>query len=318
MPASTAPSSRAFDHLALMYAGVEGFVAGTVPFLRDGVAAGEPMLVVVAAAKLAALRAALGRDADRVHFADMAEVGHNPARIIPAWRAFLDANGGGTRRVRGIGEPVYAERTAAELVECQLHESLLNVAFEGSGSWSLLCPYDTEALPAAVIAEAERSHPVVMVGGERRLSRTYRQPDEIAPFDRPLPAAVGAVTDVPFASGRDLAAVRSVVGDFAAGAGLPPSVAAELVLAVHEVVTNSVRHGGGQGMLRLWIDGAEVVCEVRDAGRIGDPLVGRARPGPEAIRGRGMWMANQLCDLVQIRSQADGAVVRLRKARPPR
>ncbi|MBA3233977.1 MAG: MEDS domain-containing protein [Propionibacteriales bacterium] len=64
-------------------------------------------------------------------------------------------------RVRGIGEPVWPGRTAAELVEAQCHEALLNVAFADSGRWDLLCPYDIQALPDDVIAEALRSHPHV-------------------------------------------------------------------------------------------------------------------------------------------------------------
>ena len=87
--------------------------------------------------------------------------------------------------------------------------------------------------------------------------------------------------------------------------------AADTVLAVHEVATNSQRHGGGQGTLRLWDDERALTCEVRDGGRIEDPLVGRVRPRPDASGGRGLWLANQLCDLVQIRAVPDGTVVRL-------
>jgi anti-sigma regulatory factor (Ser/Thr protein kinase) len=76
------------------------------------------------------------------------------------------------------------------------------------------------------------------------------------------------------------------------------------------VSTNSVQHGGGHGTLRLWIERG-VVCEVRDGGRLSDPMLGRRRPGTEAAGGRGMWLANQLCDLVQVRSFPNGTVVRL-------
>lgn len=316
MPVSGAPSEEAFDHLAMMYAGTDGFLAGTVPFLREGAAADEPMLVVVSAAKIAALRAALGRDGDKIHFADMEEVGHNPARIIPTWREFLDGNGGGTRRVRGIGEPIYAERTPAELVESQRHESLLNVAFEGSGSWSLLCPYDTVALPSAVIEEAARSHPTVVVGGARRVSPTCRDLEEMSgPFDAPLPAPPGAVTEVTFGAEVELVGVRELVADHATRAGLDDANTNELVLAVHEAAANSLRYGGESGRLQIWLTDDEIVCDVRDTGYFEQPLVGRERPHRYAMRGRGLWMANQLCDLVQLRTYADGNVVRLHKAR---
>jgi anti-sigma regulatory factor (Ser/Thr protein kinase) len=83
------------------------------------------------------------------------------------------------------------------------------------------------------------------------------------------------------------------------------------VLAVNEVTTNSVLHGGGKGTLSIWRDPTALTCEVRDAGQIDNPLVDRERPGPEVDNPRGLWLANQLCDLVQIRTFASGSAVRL-------
>jgi hypothetical protein len=77
------------------------------------------------------------------------------------------------------------------------------------------------------------------------------------------------------------------------------------------VATNSLRHGGGRGVLRLWCAANAVVCEVSDAGRIDAPLVGRHRPAPTQTSGFGVWLANQVCDLVQVRSFPEGSVVRL-------
>ena len=96
-------SAETFRHEALLYAGEVDFLAGTLPFIREGVAADEPVLVVVSAAKIGLLRSALGGDADRVAFADMADVGANPARIIPAWRDFVAGHDVANRRARGIG-----------------------------------------------------------------------------------------------------------------------------------------------------------------------------------------------------------------------
>ena len=63
--------------------------------------------------------------------------------------------------------------------------------------------------------------------------------------------------------------------------------------------------------LRTWNGGAGVTCEIRDAGVITAPLAGRLRPPAAAAGGHGMWLANQLCDLVQVRSSEAGTVVRL-------
>ena len=62
---------------------------------------------------------------------------------------------------------------------------------------------------------------------------------------------------------------------------------------------------------RVWRHGEVVVCEVHDAGRFDQPLAGRVRPTPDQTSGFGLWLANQVCDLVQIRSFEDGSVVRL-------
>jgi anti-sigma regulatory factor (Ser/Thr protein kinase) len=300
-----------FRHEALIYAGPADFLAGTVPFIRGGLAASEPVLVVESAAKIAMLRAELGRDAELVHFANMAGVGANPARIIPAWRDFVQQYGGPGRRLRGIGEPIWRERGPVELIECQRHESLLNTAFATGDPWWLLCPYDTAALDPAVIDEARRSHPYVTDGETFRRSNDYRGLDASgAPFDDPLPEPAPRADELAFQAG-DLVAVRGLVHRHAEGAGLDSSKAADLVLAVNEVATNSLLHGGGKGTLRVWRDSSALTCEVRDSGRLHTALVDRERPTPDASGPRGLWLANQLCDLVQIRTFATGTAVRL-------
>jgi anti-sigma regulatory factor (Ser/Thr protein kinase) len=85
----------------------------------------------------------------------------------------------------------------------------------------------------------------------------------------------------------------------------------DLALALHEICTNSVRFGGGGGILSLWIDDGSLVCDVTDEGSIDDLLVGRVLPPVSGLGGRGVWLANQLCDLVQIRSGKTGTQIRL-------
>ena len=300
----------AFRHEALFYAGTAEFAESTLAFLREGVAAGEPALVVVDAPKIRLLRNALGVDADHVQFADMADVGRNPARIIPAWRDFVAEHEGRGRPLRGIGEPIYPARSAAELVECQRHESLLNLAFADGPAFRLLCPYDVDALDRPVVEEARRSHTILVHGNEEQPSAHYDHEATVAPFHGALPEPRRRPAQLEFGSGA-LGAIRTLVSHHAGAAGLPPPRTADLVLAVNEVATNSVRHGGGGGVLRVWRDGTSLVCEVRDQGRIDQPLIGRERPTTEQVGGRGLWMVNQLCDLVQIRSSDDGTVVRM-------
>jgi anti-sigma regulatory factor (Ser/Thr protein kinase) len=308
-------STTAFAHEALLYAGDDGFLEGTMPFLLEGLAAGEPMLLVLGADKIERIRAELNGDGGRILFADMAEVGANPARIIPAWRTFLDEHGAGGRPVRGIGEPIWPGRSPDELVECQRHEALLNVAFASAPAFRLLCPYDTTALDTAVLEEAARSHPYLVVDGVRRSSGGYRGLfAHAAPFAEPLPGPPASARELPF-DGQSLSALRHLVAARAAEAGLSRSRTRDLVLAVNEVATNSVRHGGGSGTLRVWVGTRWLVCELEDGGRIEDPLVGRMEPSAGQENGRGLWIANRVCDLVQVRTFSARNVVRLHMRR---
>lgn len=309
----------AFRHEAYLYAGESEFLTGAAEFVRDAVDSGEPVLVVVSGPKLERLRETLGAEADGAQFADMDEVGSNPARIIPAWHEFVMHHSSPGSRVRGIGEPISAERTPDALVECQRHESLLNLAFADAPAWWLLCPYDTSTVDAAVVAEARRSHPFVVEDGSSRESVDYRGLEAVAaPFDVPLPEPPGRPAELSFEAGP-LAPVREFVGAHAALFGLSGRQASDLVTAANELAANSLRHGGGRGVLRIWQDRDTVVCEIRDAGRFDGPLAGRERPPLDREDGRGLWLANHLCDLVQIRSFATGTVVRLhlRRRRAP-
>ena len=129
-------------------------------------------------------------------------------------------------------------------------------------------------------------------------------------FEADLPAAQAVVSHRRFGA-DDYALVRADVRARASSAGLSAERTADLVLAVHEVAVNSAQHGRGASELRIWETDQALVCEVRGAGRIADPMVGRRPPPWQDEHGRGLWMANQLCDLVQVRSRAAGTTVRI-------
>lgn len=112
-----------------------------------------------------------------------------------------------------------------------------------------------------------------------------------------------------------LGELRDLVGREASSLGLCDHDVEGLVLTVHELATNSIRHGGGTGLVRLWATEDEIVADVRARGRILDPLAGRVAPTLDIASGRGLWLANQLTDLVQIRAFPDGGAVRVRLRR---
>lgn len=129
----------------------------------------------------------------------------------------------------------------------------------------------------------------------------------------PPPADRRGLWEIPFA-GDDLHELRQLLSGWAAREAMDSESVEDLVLSVHEIATNSVRHGGGSGMLRLWRTRTSLVCEVEDTGRIEDPAsAGALRPGTSPAEGRGLWIAHQLCDLVEIHSGSDGTQVRMHK-----
>lgn len=120
------------------------------------------------------------------------------------------------------------------------------------------------------------------------------------------------VWEIPF-TGVDLTELRELVASWARREALAFDRTQDLVLAVHEIAANSVRHGGGAGLLTMWRDGEALVCDVLDRGCIANPAIGRVRPDANPQSGRGMWIANQLCDLVEVSCSAQGSLVRLHK-----
>jgi anti-sigma regulatory factor (Ser/Thr protein kinase) len=301
-----------FCHETLFYAGDDEFLAGTVPFIEDGLDASEPILVAVGEERIALIKDALDGGGEHVGFLDMHALGRNPARIIPEWQRFLGTAAPDGAPVRGIGEPIWPGRSRAELVECERHESLLNVAFDGGRGWRLLCPYDVERLDDDVLAGARRNHPVIAGAYGRHASPSYVSANAgPGPFDGELPAPRGVVERTCVASAEGLAPMREWLACWAADARMSAANVQQLVLAVNELASNSVCYGGGTGTVRAWREDSMIVCEVGDEGHIDEPLAGRMQPTAVQSTGRGLWLVNQLCDLVQIRSSRDGTSVRV-------
>jgi anti-sigma regulatory factor (Ser/Thr protein kinase) len=292
-----------YRHEAVPYEGEDDFVSCGTALAEDAGAHDAQLLFLLTAAKTAALRDALGDRSPDVTYVAMDEPGRNPARLLALLEAFRAQAGG--RRCVSVNEPVLAGVSAAAVAEAQFGESVLNAPALQSWPMSVHCLYDAERLDETSRSDMHRTHPSVQ--GED--GNSAYEPDLAGLlFAAPLPAAPPAARrrDV---RGTGLGAVREFIR--AAAAELVPDRREDLVLAANEIVTNSLQHGGGECRVSVWVEANSVVCEVRDAGRITDPMVGRLAPARDARAGRGLWLANHLCDLVQVRSSQDGTTVRL-------
>lgn len=308
------PQPAPFLHEALVYAGDPEYVVSALAFIEEGFDLGEPVLVAVPQGRLEVLGPHVERwTGAGLQLAAMEDIGRNPAWIIPAWRDFVAPHLANGRSVRGIGEPIWAARSAEELVECQRHEALLNLAFADADGFTLLCPYDAETLADDVLEAAEHSHPRISArdGG----GPSHRYAHEIPPYlSSPLSPPPAHARTLEF-DADSLGEVRHLAAATAEAAGVAGPRLDDLLIAVGEAASNSVRHGGGGGRITLWHDDRRFLADVADRGRITDPLAGRVRPAVGDLGGRGVWLMHQLCDLVQVRATPDGQVVRLHLAR---
>ena len=305
------PQRTGFSHEAMLYQGPDDRVQQLTAFIGEGLVLNETPCVVVDTETIGRLTDSLGRDARSVRFADMRVVGRNPGRLISVWTDLVQELTASGRRIRGVGEPIWAARSAEELAECGRHEALLNLAFADGPAWRLACPYDVSHLSPALVEQARRNHPTVTVAGSSDVSEGYDSPgDAPAQLTDALPPAPPSADSWEL-SVAALGKIRRAVVRLGASAGASATRVDDLALALDEVASNSIRHAGG-GVARLWRADDAVIGEVEDGGTITDPLAGRRRPAPGSTSGFGLWLAHQVCDLVQVRSTADGTLVRLR------
>ncbi|MGH3771211.1 MAG: anti-sigma factor RsbA family regulatory protein [Pseudonocardiaceae bacterium] len=305
-----------FAHPALFYRGAAEYLEGTVPFIRQGLAAGEPVALAVPGPNLRLILTELGTDAEQVRLLDMTRSGRNPGRIIPnVLRAFVDAHP--ATRVRIIGEHLWTGRTAKEYPACAQQETLINIALAGR-SVTMLCPYDADRVGPQTLAEAEASHPhLIDASGER--ASTGFAPDRIDQLgvvtdDNPLcsPAAGPSFTfDITKA-----ALAGQFACDHAVRLGLG-SDHAELKMIISELVARGLVPGSATGTLRIWAERGYLVCEVRHSGHGNEPLADRPLTEPRRPDGRGLLLVHHLSDLVQQRTYPQGTTTRVYLKLPP-
>ncbi|MEV6839744.1 sensor histidine kinase [Streptomyces sp. NPDC051133] len=308
----TPATGAGYRHELYPYSGGDEFLAGAVSFIQEALEGDEAVVVAVPQEKASLLRAEI-RENSTVRYVDTSRVAHHPGRLIAAWQEWVKEHASEGRPVRGIGESPWDEvRSSAEASELRYHEWLLNRAFAQGPAWWLLCPFD--ARDEAALTEMARCHPEIRRDGRTVLSEGYeaRAPYAFVPLTDPC----DPYDEFVYTSG-DLPALREKIAACAEQHGLTGRRLRELHLAATEVATNSIRHGGGQGVLRTWGEERRLVCEFRDAGYLEDPLAGRTMPSARQVGGRGLWLVHQLCDLVEIRSTPDeGTTVRLHTGLP--
>jgi anti-sigma regulatory factor (Ser/Thr protein kinase) len=296
-------------HAALPYRTSGELEAAACEFAADAARTGAALFIACDSPSLGPIRAQLSNVGDHVTWTDVPGPGANPGQLIYAINRFAAEHPG--RPAWCLQEAAWPSRTDDELWEVIRYEALLNLAL--GTQVRVMCPYYA-GLPPEVISCAQVTHPLTATDGRWRPSPGYRH--QHAPFtipsacDQPLPPPQEGAQVISFR--HDLAGVRGMVSAEARAAGLSPSRASDLLLAIGELIANTLAHTSGPGALTMWATGDAVVCQVSDGGHITDPLAGQLRPGPaQEGGGRGLWVVHQVCDLVQVRSSPAGTTIRV-------
>ena len=303
------PLSATLTHDAMFYDSDEEFVRALVPFAREGLERDEAVVAAVTRTNIALLQDALGTHASAVSFIDRDGWYRRPATTVAGWQRLLgDATERGHRRMRLIGEVGFG--TDDHHPTWTRYEAALNDVFAHAPAW-IVCPYDTRALPAPVLADARRTHPATF-HPQRRHNDGYLSPEQfLRAVPEPMPPTSGRPA-ITVDLGNGVAPARRAVSAIIATRGWSGlDRADDLILALSEIMTNSVLHGKGRRELRVWAHRGTVTCEVSDDGDgPADPMISYRPPRTDTIGGRGLWIAQQLCDALAIAHRGGTTVVR--------
>jgi len=300
-----------FRHWACIYHDDRQLLETAVPFLAAGLAAGEPVLAVTTRANLELIGAALGERAGDVDYAESVFFGRRPPQRVAAFNRYWTRHAAAGRGVRILAEPAWAGRPAREVAAWTRMESALNVAL-APASISMVCPYDTRALDPGIIADALRTHPARIAGSDLSPSAEFTDPAQFVRSCDTGPLAQPPAGAAEFGFDGSLRGLRRFIASRADAYGVAGDRAEMLILAVSEVGAYLKTQGPGTAAVRTWEQPGAVVCDFCQPGTsISDPFLGLRPASLEPGAGDGLWLANQLCDWMEIRSGIEGCTIQL-------
>jgi anti-sigma regulatory factor (Ser/Thr protein kinase) len=304
------------EHAAGFHASTHDLLDQLEPLAEAAIARGEPVVVALAPATERSLAARL---ADR-HGTNTQLIPLSPADALTGVSAQTTANRWALE-LRAL--TTRTEEPLTVFTEHLSHldgadgrfwtelDAALNIALADLPV-RITCFYPQLPLHLEVLDGARYNHPLLLDDGHLHPNPRHRAPNDVLAERRvPAPPLLGPPdVRLPF-SAWQLHDVRSVVQETLAQLGCTQERIEDIVLAVNEVATNAVEHGTPEAQLSLWTHGPGLLCEIDDGGTLRDPLPGLRAPHPSKPRGRGLWIARQLCDSLHIWSDECGTHVRM-------
>lgn len=311
MTLTTRATADGYVHEIGFYASDSEFADQVMPFAREGLRTGEPVVFAYDDYKTNLLQQWLPDNPAITYITDVGPYA-TPAKALGAWRELVQRHlTAGAARVRIAGNvphPGYGISYAG----WDRYEAAVDQALGDLPVWAP-CLYDVRIAPAAVVQRARSLHHHVRDrNGISRANGGYYRPTQLADFlpppSDPVEQAVPALDLVEPTPGPARDAIERVVAG-----RLSADQADSLVLAASEAVTNATIHGTAPVTLKAWVGDDRVVVAIHDNGRgPNDPLVGLHPGDLDADSGRGLWIAHQLDLDVTLSAGADGFTVRLR------
>jgi anti-sigma regulatory factor (Ser/Thr protein kinase) len=300
-------------HDAIFYDDEFDFVSAAIPFIRDGIDAGEIVLVNTVTNPVTPLLRAMFGDEEQVVIADR-PVYDTPAAALDGYRRTMEKGlADGATGYRAMGY-IDFDHTRLPWQEWLRYEAAVNRVF-ADFPFRTLCPYDVTQVPMTITDPIMRAHSGLVGPEGWRPNPGYVDPDVLVAQEdlrtppHPLQAHPPRMVLEP---SRDLSELRMEIYAATMFTDLLRLEVDDFVKAVTEVVANAHMHGTDPVRLRLWASDTGLVCTVTDQGRgIDDALAGYTRAAGPAEGGLGLWAARQLVDVLDWSHGADGFTVRV-------
>jgi anti-sigma regulatory factor (Ser/Thr protein kinase) len=293
-------------HTAFVYESQDEYVTRAAGFLREGLAAGEGCVVGNTRPGLAAMREALGPDAERVTFIDVGAAYTRPARTFAGYHKVYAEEFKKAASVRVISDVQFGPEPA-EWDLWMGYEALMNHVFAHLPTWAM-CTYNANGLPDPVLDAVWRTHPEMVAGDAVSHNERFEDPGDLLRRISPAPEALPQLRSLPFVG--DPEGVREALARVLAAEGVTEAKTLDMLIAATEIAKNAVEHGRGISAVRVGRAGGRFVCEVVDQGSgFDDPTAGYLPP--RAGIGTGLWVARQLTWRIEFFRSPDGFTARI-------
>lgn len=305
----TSADGRGLAHHGLLHPPSADLAEIVTPLVAQQLASGRPVLAVLPALTAAAIHRRLST-VTGLHTADADELYRHPGRVLAYYAAWITKTSP-DEPVTIIAAPNPGNDDPYRAA-CWMHIDALTNHALATCNLTLICAYPDDPATAAAIRQA---HPSLLNG------QVTPSPDHLpatrflARYPLPPPDQMGPprISRILHRASQ-LPALRHVLRLHLTDAGLPDDCCDDFLLAITEIASNAVEHGLPPASVGLWITSTSVTCQITDNGQFTKPLAGLLPPPTDQCRGRGLWIAHQLCDQVYL--WPDPTTIRLHLDQP--